>query len=50
MLVIRKIFFLVLGEVPTDGINDGFCVAEKKFSINLSKTKDKILLTFTLQW
>ena len=37
----QKINFLVLGEGPTDGINDGAGAAENKFSINFSKTKTK---------
>ena len=33
----RKYNFLVLGEGPTDGINDRTGAAERKFSINFSK-------------
>ena len=40
--------FLVLGERPTDGINGSIGAAERKFSINFSKGKDKMLLKFTL--
>ena len=34
-----KYNILVLGKEPTDGINDGFGVAEKKFSTNFSQAK-----------
>ena len=40
--------FLVLGEEPTAGINGSIGAAERKFSINFSKGKDKMLLKFTL--
>ena len=37
----QKNNFLVLGEGPTDGINDTTGAAEKRFSINFSKAKAK---------
>ena len=37
--------FLVLGEGPTDDINDSIGAAEKKFSINFSKAKTKLCLS-----
>ena len=40
--------FLVLGEDPAYDINGSFGSREKKFSINFSKRKHKILLEFTL--
>ena len=44
----RQNNFVVLGESPTYGINGSFASPEKKFSINFSKAKIKILLEFTL--
>ena len=44
----RKNKFLVLGEGDTFGINASFGAPEKKFSINFSKVKNKILLKFAL--
>ena len=40
----RKSNFLVLGEGPTQGINDSTGSAEKKISINFSKANTKICL------
>ena len=37
----RKNNALVLGEVPTTGINGSFGSGDKKFSINFSKSKTK---------
>ena len=37
--------FLVFGEGPADGINDSTDSAEKKLSINFSKTKTKFCLS-----
>ena len=37
--------FLVLGEGPTQGINDSTGVAEKKISINFSKANTKFCLS-----
>ena len=37
--------FLVLGEGPTDGVNDSTGAAVKKFSINFSKTNKTLWLT-----
>ena len=37
----QKNNFLVLGEGPTDGINDTTGAAEKRFSINFSKANAK---------
>ena len=42
----RKNSLLVLGKRPTDYINGSVGAAEKKFSINFSKAKKKILLKF----
>ena len=42
----RKNSLLVLGKGPTDYINGSVGAAEKKFSINFSKAKKKILLKF----
>ena len=41
----RKNNFLILGEGPTYGINGSFGSAEKKFSINFSKTNTKFWLS-----
>ena len=43
-----KNIVLVLGEEPTDDVNERVGVAEKKYSINFSKEKKKIC--FVLQW
>ena len=37
----QKNSFLLLGEGPTQGINDSTGAAEKKFSINFSKANTK---------
>ena len=37
----QKNSFLLLGEGPTQGINDSTGAAEKKFSINFSKASTK---------
>ena len=37
--------FSVLGEEPTDDINDSVCTAERKLSINFSKAKTKFCLS-----
>ena len=42
--IIEKITILVLGEGPTDGINDRIGAAEKEFSINFSKPKTELCL------
>ena len=41
----KKKNFLVLGEGPTQGINDSTGSAEKKFSINFSKANTKSCLS-----
>ena len=40
--------FLLLGEGTTDDINDSVGAAEKKFTINFNKAKNKVLLKFPL--
>ena len=41
----RKNSFLALGEGTTNDINGSTCVAEKKFSINFSKSNTKLCLS-----
>ena len=45
ILIIAKIFFLILGEGPTFGLNGSFDTPEKKLSIKFTKANAKICLS-----
>ena len=45
ILIIAKIFFLILGEGLTFGLNGSFDSLEKKLSINFTKANAKICLS-----